>query len=356
MTPRPLAFILISLLLTACGASDTGPATSPDEPAQSGNTAPNADESDPSAAADDPADPAENSDPSDASDATEANDDPADTDESDVTDTEPEPDPIDPACDVDQDGYASYECGGDDCEDGNFYVNPGQLEYCDFLDNDCSTIINDGITCNVYAHTASTLYEVEPFLGTITEISTVPGLFDFDTSTEGILYGITPSSLYVYDEETVTWSIVSSISGMAGTANGFAIDSTGRAFATSGSNAYSVDLTTGTFELVGNMGSQFNSSGDCVVDKSDGLFMTSNGTGATNGDDLVQINTTTGAATVVGSTGFSGIYGLTAAWGNMFGFTGSGQLILLDSETYSGTLLHQFPGLSFYGAASSQVR
>ena len=113
---------------------------------------------------------------------------------------------------------------------------------------------------------------------------------------------------------------------------------------------------TGEFDLVGNMGPSFNSSGDCVVDKSDGLFMTSNGSGATNGDDLVQISTITGEATVVGSTGFSGIYGLTAAWGKMFGFTGSGQLILLDNETAEGTLLETYSGMSFYGAASSPVR
>ena len=43
-------------------------------------------------------------------------------------------------CDEDEDGYISnsYQCGGNDCDDGNYYVNPGAEEICtDNVDNDC---------------------------------------------------------------------------------------------------------------------------------------------------------------------------------------------------------------------------
>jgi hypothetical protein len=40
----------------------------------------------------------------------------------------------------------------------------------------------------------------------------------------------------------------------------------------------------------------------------------------------------------------------------MFGFTGAGQLILLDNETGAGTLVQTYSGMSFYGAASSPIR
>ena len=43
-------------------------------------------------------------------------------------------------CDQDEDGYSStaYPCGGNDCDDGNYYVNPGAEEVCtDNVDNDC---------------------------------------------------------------------------------------------------------------------------------------------------------------------------------------------------------------------------
>lgn len=347
MLPRPIILLLSLLLLTACGSQATTASEQTENTSEpEGATLPNSEEdeaADPADASEDEVNPVDETDDSDA-------------DETDTTEPEPEPEPIDPACDVDGDGYISEACGGDDCDDENIHTHPDQMEFCDFIDNNCNELVNDEIVCTVYAHTSNTLYEVDPFLGTIENISSIPGLFDFDTSIEGTLYGITPSSLYVYNETTTTWNIIGSITGMAGTSNGFAIDSTGRAFATSGSNVYNVNLLTGEFSLVGNMGSSFNSSGDCVVDKSDGLFMTSNGTGAINGDDLVQISTTTGEATVLGSTGYSSIYGLTAAWGYMFGFTGGGQVVLLDSETGAGTLLHSFSGYSFYGAASSPIR
>jgi Putative metal-binding motif len=41
-------------------------------------------------------------------------------------------------CDQDNDGYLKPVCGGNDCNDGNFYINPGQTEVCgDGVDNDC---------------------------------------------------------------------------------------------------------------------------------------------------------------------------------------------------------------------------
>ena len=43
-------------------------------------------------------------------------------------------------CDLDEDGYSSnsYECGGNDCDDFNPWINPGAEEICtDSVDNDC---------------------------------------------------------------------------------------------------------------------------------------------------------------------------------------------------------------------------
>ena len=102
------------------------------------------------------------------------------------------------------------------------------------------------------------------------------------------------------------------------------------------------------------MGGTFNSSGDCVIDKIDGLYMTSSG--GSNGDDLIRINPQTGEGVLIGSTGYVGIYGLTFAWGYMFGFTGQGQLIEIDPDTGAATLLNTFSGRVFYGAASSPIR
>ncbi len=46
-------------------------------------------------------------------------------------------------CDVDDDGFASADLGGDDCDDGNAAVNPGALEWCNGFDDDCDFAVDD---------------------------------------------------------------------------------------------------------------------------------------------------------------------------------------------------------------------
>ncbi len=256
-------------------------------------------------------------------------------------------------CDLDGDGVPGASCGGMDCDDTDARVGPFAEEGCNFVDDDCDGVVNNGIVCQVYAHTSSTLYLVDPFLGTRTSLGSVPGLFDFDTAPDGALYGISSSALFRYDDVGATWDRIGSLS-TTGTANGFAIDSRGTAYATAGNNVYEVDLLTGATSLIGGMGSGFVSSGDCVVNKDDTLYMTSNH--SSGGDTLIRIDADTGVGTAIGNTGFGSIYGLTAAWGTLFGFTGSGDVISIDAATGAGRRLHGFSGASWYGAASSTTR
>jgi hypothetical protein len=255
--------------------------------------------------------------------------------------------------DNDGDGHASTEVGGDDCDDSDPAVSGGLEESCDFKDNDCDGEVNQEIECKVYAHSFSTLYLVDPFIFEIEEVASCPGLFDFDTDGQGNLYGVSPSSLFLFDPATETWDMIGNLNHSGGTLNGFAISGAGTGFATAGNNLYRVDLQTGAGSLVGAMGGGFSSSGDCVTDKMDNLFMSSTGG---SGDDLIQINGNSGHGSLVGSTGVSGIYGLTSAWGFLFGFTGSGDLVLIDPDDGSAELLHNFNGISFYGSASSPLR
>ncbi len=256
--------------------------------------------------------------------------------------------------DRDEDGVASVESGGTDCADDDDQINPGMEEMCDFRDNNCDEQINEDLECLVYAHTNSDLYKVDPFLGTITQVTSVPGLFDFDTDLNGDLYGFSSSQFYQYDATNQIWNNLGSLGISSGTPNGFAISTSGQGFATSGNGVYTVDIATGTTTFLGNMGGNFSSSGDCVMDKTDGLYMTSS-TGSP-GDDLVQIDPMTGTGTLVGNVGISGIWGLTSAYGFLFGFTSQGALILIDKDNGPGIIIHTFPGKSFYGAASSAMR
>lgn len=264
--------------------------------------------------------------------------------------------PTTDACDQDNDGHRDIACeGGDDCNDNDRGVSPSAAERCDFVDNNCNGALNDGVDCSFYAHTEDELYEVDPFKGTARYIIDVPGLFDFDTDTDGILWGIAPSALYRLDPlnpDQRDWQRTNS--GSWPTVNGFAIDASGRGLATGGNNLYEIDLNTGSSSRVGSFGGFYESSGDCVTDKSDTLYMSSKH--REDQDVLVRVDGRTGETTEVGPIGFRGVYGLTSAWGILFGLTSNGELIEIDIATGQGTLLHTFAGKRWYGAASTPDR
>ena len=48
--------------------------------------------------------------------------------------------------DLDADGFPDEVCGGSDCNDAVFAINPGAAETCDNLDNDCDVAVDEGVT------------------------------------------------------------------------------------------------------------------------------------------------------------------------------------------------------------------
>lgn len=51
--------------------------------------------------------------------------------------------------DLDGDGHSAVECGGDDCDDVDPAIHPGQKEVCDDIDNDCSGKVDDGTSASL---------------------------------------------------------------------------------------------------------------------------------------------------------------------------------------------------------------
>lgn len=264
---------------------------------------------------------------------------------------------INPSCDADNDGEMSIECGGEDCDDGDPLRKPGNPEFCDEIDNDCDDVINEGVICTFYAHSGIALYAIDPFAKTLQEIGTdLPNLQDIDTHPNGALLGVTFDGLFQYDDLRDYWFQVGEF-GNNGPSdpNGMAVDLSGRMFVTSEDELYEVDIVDGAASLVGNLGGEYYSSGDCVVNKQDSLYMTSKHDDAT--DWLMLINRDNGMATEVGPIGFTRVFALTAAWGKLFGLTDDGgKLIEIDTTTGQGTLLHEFQGTRFFGAASTPSR
>ncbi len=258
-------------------------------------------------------------------------------------------------CDRDNDGARAISCGGNDCDDGSIYRSPNNFELCDDIDNDCSGEVNDGIDCTFYAHSGQELYQIDPFAKQITEVGTdLPNLQDIDTHPDGTLYGVTFDGLYHFDEQSSNWMQVGEFGIDVGDPNGMAIDLEGTIFVTSETNVYTIDAQDGSATLLGSMDGEFYSSGDCVVNKYDTLFMTSKHDETQ--DHLITINRADGKGTQIGPIGFRKVFALTSAWGFLYGLTDTGQLITIDVNTGNGELVHTFEGYRFFGAASTPDR
>lgn len=277
--------------------------------------------------------------------------DPPDTSDN-TEDTAPDPD-LSCTTDADGDGAIASECGGTDCDDNDPRRAPHLPELCDEVDNNCDGQVNEGLDCTVLAHSSSRLYRVDIFAGTFDDLgATVPDLFDIDTHPDGTVYGIAGTKLYSYTEAT-GWVARPGNLSFTGTPNGFCIDNFGEAYLTSGNGLFSVDLAAGTSSSVGSI-APARSSGDCVVNKGNTFYVTSS---HTTPDSFVAVNVSTPPPQIAvrGRTQHSAIYGLTAAWNRMFGFTAQGEVIELNVDTGASTLIRTFP-LSFYGAASTPSR
>lgn len=259
-------------------------------------------------------------------------------------------------CDKDNDGALSEACGGYDCDDNDPSISPFALERCDNIDNNCNGMVNEYLDCTFYATSRTELFKVDPFAKTATLVHEAPGLQDIDTHWDGTLFGIKHDGIYHYDKWSDAWLKQGDYGMDIGDSNGLAIDQDGVAYITSDDKIYSADLRTGRATFVGSTGN-FKSSGDCVVDKGNILYMTSKSPGQK--DTLVRVSRDTGQGTAIGelgAIGFEKVYALTAAWGKLYGLTSGGELIEINTTTGVGKHIHTFEGMTFWGAASTPNR
>lgn len=245
---------------------------------------------------------------------------------------------------------SGFSTRGGDCDDTDPRRAPQLDEVCDKIDNNCNDEINEGSMCAFYAHTDTDLYLVDPINKTAQQVTSIEPFLDMDTDNDGNLYGLTSTALFSFDALSSTWFQIGT-HNISANANGFAVLNES-AFVTAGNNLYSINLATAASVRVGSL-EQYISSGDCVVGKGDILLMSASGT---SDDVLIQIDGLNAQTTRLGSIGFDKVYGLTSAWGTLYGLTGDGELIEVNPGTGQGQLVHRFDGLTWFGAASSPQR
>jgi hypothetical protein len=215
----------------------------------------------------------------------------------------------------------------------------------------------------VYAHTASTLFQVNPDMYTVTEVGDFQWSAGADQMTDiaidktGTIIGVSFTAVYQVNPATaVATQLSASLNGMF---NGLsfvpaaAIGQTGDdvlvGTRASDGMVFRIDPTTGATTAIGNMGASYESSGDLVAVAGFGTVQTVPGTGG--GDVLVTLAADTFAASPAPSpTGFTDIWGVAFWKGQVFGFTDTGQFLTIDPQTGVGTLIST-SGNAWWGAA-----
>lgn len=221
----------------------------------------------------------------------------------------------------------------------------------------------DGGQVYVYAHTASTLYRVDPDTLAITMVGDFgwpngpDQMTDLAIDQTGLMVGVSFGSVYKVDPTTAQATLLSN--NLVGEYNGLSfvpaamLGQTGADILVGTRNSdgkvFRVDPMTGSTSQVGDMGGSFASSGDLVSVANYGTVQTVTGGSS---DVLAKLAPNTFAATPVGTgTGFGQIWGV-AYWKNkVYGFTNNGEFVLIDPNTGVATMVSQQPGLSWWGAA-----
>jgi hypothetical protein len=220
----------------------------------------------------------------------------------------------------------------------------------------------EGEVILVYAHSGKELFGVDPEkleftrIGAFSEMvagqqRAISDVTDIAIDRDGRLVGTTYHRLLDIDPKTAACKMIGTLPGEH-SFNGLSwIRAPGgveQLLATSqDGSVYRIDPATGGATQVGALGGGLGSSGDLVSVDSYGTLVTVTG-GDT--DRLARIDPATGQAVIIGATSFKKIWGL-GFWKNkVFGFTTSGQFILIDPKTGMGTLVQTMPSFEFWGA------
>lgn len=213
----------------------------------------------------------------------------------------------------------------------------------------------------IYGHSDTTLYTVDPNSYTVTKVADFvwpssqvdsgEQMTDIALDRNGNMVGISFDSVYAIDPATAACTLLAPFAGM---------DFNGLSFIYSGSgtetlvgaaedgSVYQINPMTGAQTPIGSYGFAIGSSGDLVSVQ--GATYATVRTIAIN-DQLVQINPSTGAVTqTIGDTGVSNIWGLGYWRQQLFGFTESNGLVLIDVTTGQATPLAGGNSISWFGA------
>lgn len=269
------------------------------------------------------------------------------------------------ACSASEEKIAATADGGAKTDGGGF--DPGGDDGGIALDADLpeSPPPDEAPAAAVYAHSATTLYKLDPDTKAVLTIGTFSGcsqVVDIAVDKDSNIFGSTQSGgIYRIDNTTAKCTSLGGGS-FAGNSLSFVpvgvLDPAKEILVTyNGGDYYRVDPTTGATKALGSLPSGYSSSGDIVSVKGGGTYVTVNGNGC--GDCLLEVDPKTGAMKKNwGSVGAAAVYGIAYWAGSVYTFDNSGKIFELSFGTSSVTataipIPSKPSGLSFWGAGST---
>ena len=215
----------------------------------------------------------------------------------------------------------------------------------------------------VYAHSADTLYKLDPDTKKVTVIGPFKGcssVVDIALDEKSNLYA-SAGGIYKVDKTTAVCTLVGGGS-FAGNSLSFVpvgvLDPTKEVMVTyNGAEYMRVDIASGKTTSLGSIAGGYGSSGDIVSVKGGGTYLSAYGPSCS--DCLLEVNPKTGALIKNwGSLGTGGVYGLAYWAGSIYAFDSGGRIFEVTFGASSITT-KEIPisgkpaGLSFWGAGST---
>jgi hypothetical protein len=219
----------------------------------------------------------------------------------------------------------------------------------------------------VYAHTATTLYKVDPDTLQVQMVGNFnwgsvgsDQMTDIAIDKNGQMIGVSFTRVFRVDPSNANTTLLSS--SLARSFNGLSfvpadqLGMTGDDVLIGTENlsgkVFRLDPMNGGATEVGDMGASFRSSGDLVGIAGFGTVQTVNGNA---GDTLARLATGNfAAAPIGGGTGFSKVWGVAYFKGKVYGFTEDGAFVLIDPNTGAGSMVSN-SGIAWWGAAVTTV-
>jgi hypothetical protein len=225
---------------------------------------------------------------------------------------------------------------------------------CDFGTHTCLAPPDAGSDNGavVYGHTGSTLYKVNATTKVVTRVANFSNcdgeVIDLALDQFSRAFVTTVTGLYQLDLTTARCTEINSSmfsfypNSLSFVPQGTIDPSFEVLVGYSGSSYVRINLTTGAMQQIGTLGGGFVSSGDIVSVIDGGTYLTAKKpSGPSSADYLIEVNPTTGALVQsFGTLPFNDVFGLAFWGGSLYGFSNGGTLFEI---TFSGSTITATP-------------